>query len=442
MSQPIGPDDQVARIADLSRRLALLERTVQPIPASAVQGGTVGAGSFTFPARTYFADGLELAHPASTPYIDWHRSANPAEATDYNVRLINDAADTLTLRAAAGDEWASLRSGRFRIGAYGWNPVWAHFGNRDRMDANPGAYAFMHGTDGSTLVNSDGGEGVCLRWAGGNAFRILPTGYNISDRRLDVTGDLNVSAETYSDGWFRSRVSGRGWYHQVHAGGFYMQDGYIRTYGGREFYCDNRVWGANAFLHHWQGDSGHAIVGHGTAGNGKGYMTRNDGAMWCMFNSFVTFRGPGGGDYVYIHDYGDVRMNVPTVAPGDPDLRIAGSNQLLRNASQRQYKTNIVDLERDANPVWKLRPRRYHWKDDAREDGARFNARHPRGCPGFIAEEMGEAAMDIVDLDQDGAPLAPATWPMFAYIITGLQELGDRVETLEGRLVNETTGGL
>lgn len=84
------------------------------IPAGQVTAGTFGSGNFTFPATldvtgilrlrgtgvpgpNRFWDGLELAHPSSTPYIDFHRSTNPEEATDYNVRLINDAAAQLSL---------------------------------------------------------------------------------------------------------------------------------------------------------------------------------------------------------------------------------------------------------------------------------------------------------------------------------------------------------
>jgi hypothetical protein len=80
------------------------------VPAANVQPGTL-TGPFSV------TPGLELYNPTSTPYIDFHRAANAAgdSNADYNVRLINNAANQLELDGgkfvigtAAGTEVESL----------------------------------------------------------------------------------------------------------------------------------------------------------------------------------------------------------------------------------------------------------------------------------------------------------------------------------------------
>lgn len=58
----------------------------------------VGGGGIV-PGTSAFYDGIELYQPSSTPYIDFHRAANPAGdgSADYNMRLINSASGTLRL---------------------------------------------------------------------------------------------------------------------------------------------------------------------------------------------------------------------------------------------------------------------------------------------------------------------------------------------------------
>ena len=94
-------------IDTLTHKLLHNRLTAVPIHAEDVLPGTFQAGTYTFPSkmrfagtganRNYFWDGLELALPSGLPYIDFHNSANPEEATDYVGRLQLAGADHMSM---------------------------------------------------------------------------------------------------------------------------------------------------------------------------------------------------------------------------------------------------------------------------------------------------------------------------------------------------------
>ena len=66
--------------------------------------------------------------------------------------------------------------------------------------------------------------------------------YNNFVGNLSVEGNTNVK-ELYADGWLRT-TGNRGWYSQTYGGGIYMTDAtWIRTYNGKNFYCDKILQG-------------------------------------------------------------------------------------------------------------------------------------------------------------------------------------------------------
>lgn len=109
----------------------------------------------TSTGRTYFRDGLELAHPSSTPYIDFHRSTDPAEATDYNMRIIN-----------ASTGWLMVYGGQFQV-VGGWLRNTGNFGWYN--DTHGGGWYMID----STWIRSYGGKSVfCEAEIGAGAARI------------------------------------------------------------------------------------------------------------------------------------------------------------------------------------------------------------------------------------------------------------------------------
>ena len=50
----------------------------------------------------------------------------------------------------------------------------------------------------------------------------------------------------YASNWFRSQGAS-GWYSESYGGGIWMKDSsWIRTYGGKSFYCDNQIYSSNS----------------------------------------------------------------------------------------------------------------------------------------------------------------------------------------------------
>lgn len=63
---------------------------------------------------------------------------------------------------------------------------------------------------------------------------------DVPSYQLDVRGDVIASS------WLRTRGNS-GWYSESYGGGIYMTDtSWIRTYGGKPFYCDNQIYSSNS----------------------------------------------------------------------------------------------------------------------------------------------------------------------------------------------------
>ncbi|RAJ28864.1 autotransporter outer membrane beta-barrel domain-containing protein [Pedobacter cryoconitis] len=65
--------------------------------------------------------------------------------------------------------------------------------------------------------------------------------------RRDINNGYWYANSYITDNWFRSTGSS-GWFNETFSGGIYMQDAvYIRTYGGKKFYCDNIIQTSASF---------------------------------------------------------------------------------------------------------------------------------------------------------------------------------------------------
>ena len=82
--------------------------------------------------------------------------------------------------------------------------------------------------------------------------------YNPKNKRLCVAGSaiigasavpsytLDVRGNIIADTWLRTRGEG-GWYSESYGGGIWMFDAsWIRTYGGKNFYCDHQIYSSNS----------------------------------------------------------------------------------------------------------------------------------------------------------------------------------------------------
>lgn len=157
-------------------------------------------------AGAYVTPGLDIYHPGSSPFVDFHRAADPVgdSNADYSVRIVNDEASALSLYGTTAVK--SNTGGKFMPGeAYiGSHPVhgvngWAVFGNRYQQGVND--YAFMQSETGDVLVNSGGGD---------KRIRLLISGAANPQLQLDVNGihvwgifamqDYSLRLRTWNDG--------------------------------------------------------------------------------------------------------------------------------------------------------------------------------------------------------------------------------------------------
>lgn len=94
---------------------------------------------------------------------------------------------------------------------------------------------------------------------------------DVPSYQLDVRGSVIASS------WLRTRGNS-GWYSESYGGGIYMTDtSWIRTYGGKPFYCDNQIYSSDSirmnsiYLHHYNeinnADNGKLHLNYRNTGN-------------------------------------------------------------------------------------------------------------------------------------------------------------------------------
>ena len=120
--------------------------------------------------------------------------------------------------------------------------------------------AKSNGTTETTLYL---GERVLTQAPGGLLAGRLSTGY-----------DSGYGGSVSCSNWFRSSGN-TGWYNQSYGGGIMMQDStWIRTYGAKNFYCDQYIRANKGFQVESCGNYGQYLAVHGN----YGFFIRNDGS--------------------------------------------------------------------------------------------------------------------------------------------------------------------
>jgi hypothetical protein len=119
--------------------------------------------------------------------------------------------------------------------------------------------------------------------------------------------------------------------------------------------------------------------------------------------------------------YGTARLW--QIAPGSGTLVVAdNTGKLWKLSSSKRYKTNVRDLEDDADKVLGLRPIRFQWTTTGQED------------IGLIAEEVDETMKDLVIYDKEGKPDAVKYDRMNLYLIQVVKNLKSENQSLKQRL--------
>jgi chaperonin cofactor prefoldin len=98
------------------------------------------------------------------------------------------------------------------------------------------------------------------------------------------------------------------------------------------------------------------------------------------------------------------------------------NGKLWKQSSSKRYKTNIHNIEDDADKVLELRPVRFQWKTTGQEE------------IGLIAEEVEGIAEDLVIYDQEGKADAVKYDKVSLYLLKVVKDLKSENESLKQRL--------
>ena len=195
------------------------------------------------------------------------------------------------------------------------------------------------------------------------------TGYYV-----DPNGNSQVSS-IYANNWFRGQGSS-GLYFQDYGGGWHMSDGtWIRSYGGKNIYCDALIRADNGFevdgLTVIDGDAGW----HRTYGNTGWYNGSYGGGMYMT-------------DATWVRVYNSKNLWV------DGRIRTNGINE----TSDARFKKNINKIENALESISKMQGVTFDWK---KEEFA--NKGFEKGKQyGLIAQEVEKIIPEIVHTDEEG----------------------------------------
>lgn len=173
------------------------------------------------------------------------------------------------------------------------------------------------------------------------------------DSTIYAAGNIETSGGVYTDDWFRSRGD-TGWYSQNHGGGIHMYDDtWIRTFGSKNFYCDQTVRAGKGMQSDGFDDGGaqfRAVYGN------YGVMLRNDGnAAYILITNDGDQYGQWRSTWPFIIDLasGSVTMSEGQELKGGTYIySSSGNKRMIFNSNDRLIPTaasgassaNTVDL--------------------------------------------------------------------------------------------------
>jgi|GEM_PF-4307942 len=210
--------------------------------------------------------------------------------------------------------------------------------------------------------------------------------------------------------------------------------GTIRTSGAPDGYWTHQVWdkrlempsgSAIQWLHGPPYPAARGIASHG----GFLYIFRCDAedtngeATYDMMISDTGHVGIGRApSSTALLDVNGV-VQIEDLTPASGTYVVADSKKRLHTvSSSRRYKTDIRDMEGDADRVLDLRPVRFRWTTTGQED------------IGLIAEEVDGVLKDIVIYDQEGRPDAVQYDKVSLYLLQLVKDLKSENESLRQRL--------
>lgn len=276
---------------------------------------------------------------------------------------------------------------------------------------------------------------------------------------MSPAGNIDGGAEIYCGSWFRVRGANQGIYWEQHGGGWHMTDStYLRAYNGKNIYtagfmqAGNIKVGTNVDVGVYSDVSNMAYRtphGSGThyfqASSGtKTYMIVGDGAVDMYRNvnmngGHITFGNNGLNNGVRFTGGRDMRMiqksnNWIHWTNETDGFEIAGIDYLgnfntrssitspsITATSDRSLKHDIVALDGALELVNRIKPSRFKWNVDGRQD------------IGVIAQELEEDLPEAVRTNEDG--MKSVNYNALTVVNTSaIQAMMARIEELERKV--------
>jgi hypothetical protein len=145
-------------------------------------------------------------------------------------------------------------------------------------------------------------------------------------------------------------------------------------------------------------------------------------------NNYVDVRAPIG---QYPPSTGPTTAGWPTISGSDAVIN-TGTQRLGITSSSIRFKEDVEDLETE--DAWTklraLKPRTFRWnREVAERSSLDYATQTPE--PGFIAEEVHEAAPDTILYDAAGDPIVYRDKSMLAMLVKAVQDIDQRLGALE-----------
>jgi hypothetical protein len=160
----------------------------------------------------------------------------------------------------------------------------------------------------------------------------------------------------------------------------------------------------------------------GTAGTRKAIFIYNDSTVGIETASDPLNFGTNGSTKMQITTGGQIFMyNLSSGAGTNAARYSTATGQLTYDTSSARYKDNIRDSVYGLSDVLKMRSAMFEYKENNRTD------------VGLIAEELYTIIPELVGIDKSGKPDSVSYDRLVSVLIKSVQELNDKVKTLENK---------
>lgn len=417
----------------------------------------IGRSKTGYYASVELFDGVDIYHTGSTPYVDFHRAANPGgdSFADYNMRIINDVANWLAIRGGGmyipgGQLRAGAGNAEAVVGTWPADTNYAMFGNQQRSNANSNHYAVLAGAASNTTYIA--GTDILFRAANnGNDIARFEAGFiafllgTVADKHkfyndgeiqcnsVGVGGDNSANNGFMSNnGWYRQNSgAGTGWYNENQGCGMMGGSRFGITDDVECQHNETQLMGTKLSQGGWQtsglqnfADSNTSVCWNTLHASGCCTVSwRKDS----LASDIRPINSGGGCDWIYAASYQSCseqarKRNIHAA----PEYGL----KTLRRLETKRFQYQPTDEQE----IWAWELWKHHREIGVWVTPPSEHMRWEDWHIGYMAEEIVNLVPEIVGLHPDGKPQGIDYSKLVVVAIAAINELADRVEDLEAAL--------